>query len=123
MKPELCVVKEKMKLRLATKIVRTAAMCVATLTLNILNATVKMCYQDPRKIQSGITMLLDDTLNSTFSPLELDSTYTNDADDSITIAKTTERSSIKAAGTDKSKAPVTKKDYWSVQRETFGKRD
>ena len=37
------------------------------------------------------TLLMDETLNSTFSPLQLDSTYTNDHDDSITIAKTPAR--------------------------------
>ena len=57
------------------------------------------------------TMLLDDTLNSTFSPSQLDSTYTNDADDSITIAKTTARSSIKA--------PFAKYCHQCFHQETF----
>ena len=34
---------------------------------------------------------MDKTLNSAFSPSQLDSTYTNDGDDSITIAKITAR--------------------------------
>ena len=55
------------------------------------------------------TLLMDETLNSTFSPSQLDSTYTNDGDDSITIAKTTAHVCAETAGTDKAIALVNKK--------------
>ena len=54
-------------------------------------------------------LLMDETLNSTFSPSQLDSTYTYDGDDSITIAKTTARACAETAGTDKNIASVKKK--------------
>ena len=62
------------------------------------------------------TLLMDETLNSTFSPSQLDSTYTNDGDDSITIAKTTARACAETAGTDKNIASVNKKTTGASRR-------
>ena len=61
-------------------------------------------------------LLMDETLNSTLSPLQLHSTYTNDADDSITIAKTTARACAETAGLDKNIASVNKKSTGASRR-------
>ena len=46
----------------------------------------------------------------------LDSTYTNDGDDSIAIAKTTARACAETAGTDKNIASVNKKTTGASRR-------
>ena len=81
-----------------------------------------LCNSDPEKSQCDSenaipnsqaesselsSLLLDDTLNSTFSPSQLDATYTNDIDDSITTAKTIARSTVKTTGADKPKRKQT----------------
>ena len=62
------------------------------------------------------TLLTDETLNSPFSPSQLESTYTNDGDDNITIAKTTARACAETAGTDKNIASVNKKPTGASRR-------
>ena len=57
---------------------------------------------------------------STFSSSQLDSTYTNDGDNSITIAKTTARACTETAGTDKNIASVNKRISTGVQKHSGG---
>ena len=59
---------------------------------------------------------MDETLNSTFSLSQLDLTYTNGGDDSITIAKTTACACAETAGTDKNIASVNKKSTGASKR-------
>ena len=80
------------------------------------NANCPLCNCDPEKSQCDSenaipnsqaesselsSLLLDDTLNSTFSPSQLD------VDDNITTAKTIARSTVKTTGADKPKRKQT----------------
>ena len=96
------------------------------------NDNCSLCNSDPEKSQCDSenaipnsqaesselsSLLLDDTLNSTFSPSQLDATYTNDIDDSITTAKTIARSTVKTTGAEKTQ----KKADWCNKRESHDK--
>ena len=87
---------KKMSQMLEQTLVHTVPMLAMAETMRLC-ATVQLSSQD----NVEWSVLFDETLNSTFFPSQLDSTYNGDI--SITIAKTTARACTKTTETEKSK--------------------